>query len=229
MFAGTETTSSTLRWALLFMATYPEIQGTLNKKSVLSLAFISHSFVRDQLGMSPHSQKRCKQWPRTFTSIALYCSKGFFPGLTPALSPSPSPGRDRCSHRPGTAASPGGQEQPALHQRCHPRSAEERQRYPFQRAKNGIRGHLRGWLLHSKGKSGVLGLQGDSPDTVPGQVPPVQTLSLPCAEFTPAEHGFLPANVLQLPEWCHAPPHMPLRHRSQLPALTGTLAQDCNR
>lgn len=66
MFAGTETTSSTLRWALLFMATHPEIQGTLTKNLVLSLAFIPHSSVRHQLGMSPHSCTRYKQWPRSF-------------------------------------------------------------------------------------------------------------------------------------------------------------------
>lgn len=54
MFAGTETTSSTLRWALLFMAVHPEIQGTIYKK-VFCLAFIPQRFVTDQLGASPHS------------------------------------------------------------------------------------------------------------------------------------------------------------------------------
>lgn len=47
MFAGTETTSSTLRWALLFMAVHPEIQGTIYKK-LFCLAFIPQSFVTDQ-------------------------------------------------------------------------------------------------------------------------------------------------------------------------------------
>lgn len=45
---------------------------------------------------------------------------------------------------------------------------------------------------------GVLGFR-DTPSasgTVPGQLSPVQTLSLPCPEFTPAEHGFLPSSVL---------------------------------
>lgn len=35
-FAGTDTTSTTIRWALLFMAKYPQIQG---KKDIHSIAF----------------------------------------------------------------------------------------------------------------------------------------------------------------------------------------------
>lgn len=41
MFAGTETTSSTLRWALLFMATHPEIQGTVHNKLVFPCLYPS--------------------------------------------------------------------------------------------------------------------------------------------------------------------------------------------
>lgn len=75
MFAGTETTSSTLRWALLFMATHPEIQGTINKK-VFCLAFIPHSFVRYQLGVSPHEIRNPLVDPYS-NNLVLF--QGFFP------------------------------------------------------------------------------------------------------------------------------------------------------
>lgn len=44
LLAGTETTSTTIRWALLYMATHPEIQGTLSKRAVVFLGFSPHSF-----------------------------------------------------------------------------------------------------------------------------------------------------------------------------------------
>lgn len=68
-----------------------------------------------------------------------------------------------------------------------------------------------------KVNSGVLGLRStpSSPATVPHQVPPVQSVSLPCPEFIPAERGFLHAMFSSALNGA-TPPHMPLRHRSQL-------------
>ena len=40
-FAGTETTSTTLRWALLYMAIHPEIQGRVELSSSFPLLFLN--------------------------------------------------------------------------------------------------------------------------------------------------------------------------------------------
>lgn len=131
--AGSETTSKTLQWGLIYLINSPHIQGGCSDKSPTA---------RNRLNST-----RERAWCR---------SNGDFDWLVQNLFMTPprqSAGRDRQSDRTDPPAHYGWQTQPVLHWRCHPWDPEDGQHCSSKWTQNGHQGHDTGRFLHTQGAS----------------------------------------------------------------------------